>query len=158
MFNLSLQKDDRRRRRSFDNQAWQSISQLRTATSKVAREAALERTRAGLFPTTDNDVGEGKERRSRTRRWTVSDESEEPLSGKELAKRYGNMALEFDMIQQEMQLLQKEQLDYYRDVVGCEMATIQFLSTVDLFPSRSKLSNVSSIFVSFEHIVYNSEN
>ena len=88
----------------------------------------------------------------------MSDESEEPLSGKELAKRYGNMALEFDMIQQEMQLLQKEQLDYYRDVVGCEMATIQFLSTVDLFPSRSKLSNVSSIFVSFEHIVYNSEN
>ena len=40
------------------------------------------------------------------------------------------MALEFDMIQQEMQLLQKEQLDYYRDVVGCEMATIQFLSVV----------------------------
>ena len=71
-----------------------------------------------------------KEKRTRTRRWTVSDDSDEPLSTKELAKRYGNMALEFDMIQQEMQLLQKEQLDYYRDVVGCEMATIQFLSKV----------------------------
>lgn len=123
---VEKKKKEKQRRRSFDNQAWQSISQLRTATSNKARDAALERTRAGFFPNVDNqDV---KEKRTRTRRWTVSDDSDEPLSTKELAKRYGNMALEFDMIQQEMQLLQKEQLDYYRDVVGCEMATIQFLS------------------------------
>lgn len=82
------------------------------------------------MPPTDNDTTAAKERRSRTRRWTVSDEKEEPLTTKEIAKRYGNMALEFDMIQQEMLLLQKEQLDYYRDVVGCEMATVQFLSVV----------------------------
>ena len=75
-------------RRHFDNQAWQSISQLRTATSSKAREALLERTRAGFFPPTDNDTAEVKERKSRTRRWTLSDESKEPLTTKELAKRY----------------------------------------------------------------------
>ena len=123
-----MRKEINRRRRSFDNQVWQSISNLRTATSNPTREKALEHIREGFFPPVNKDGESAKERKLRTRRWTLTGDDTEGMSSHQLARRYGNMALEFDMIQKEMLLLQKEQLDYYRDVIQCEDSCIQFLN------------------------------
>ena len=71
------------------------------------------------------DFSEAKEEAvkevNRRRRWTFGDESTDAVvlrSGR--GTLYGNMALEYDMLQREMAQLQKEHLNYFKNLIKCE--------------------------------------
>jgi hypothetical protein len=122
---VNSKKVEKRRRRSFDNQVWQSISNLRTAGTSNA--AAAVHLREGFFPAIEKDKESEKDKSLRTRRWTLTPE-EQNLTDMQKGLRYGNIALELDMIHKEMIILQKEVLNKYRDSVGCQIASIRFLN------------------------------
>ena len=121
-------KKGKQRRRSFDNDAWQAISNLRTAQEKTS--AATQHIRDGFFPAAEDATEDDKKRRERSRRWTLETDEPEKETAKQKWDRYGNMALEFDIMQKEMQILQKEQINYFRDIIGCEHGNIQFLNDI----------------------------
>jgi hypothetical protein len=111
----------------FYNKAWQSISNLRT--SEINKSVAAAHIREGFFLNSEEKKENEKEKKNRTRRWTINPEdTEKSLSAIQKGNLYGNVAQELDMIHKEMLLLQREHLNYFRDVIGCEVANIQFLN------------------------------
>lgn len=112
-----------RRRRSFENQIWSSISQSRNTDNN---STASDLLRAGKL-----DVSESKEESTkdvnRRRRWTFGDESTDQIVLKSnKGTLYGNMALEYDMLQKEMAILQMEHLNYFKNLIKCERASMLF--------------------------------
>jgi hypothetical protein len=107
-----------RRRRSFDNQVWQSINQLRTSAATAA--AAADSLREGVLPEVEK-----KKSSTRQRRRTI-DHDEVKKEGR--GQQYGNMAQAYDVMQNRMLALQLEELHYVRGLVGCEYALIRFVN------------------------------
>ncbi len=117
-----------RRRRSFDQSVWKSISVLRVGDS--VNQDTLENIRRGVLNNLEKeDKSRNKSDKTRNRRWTLEhDISFEGLNSTQRANLYGNLALEFDMINSEMLALQSTILSEYIKVVGCEKATLVFVN------------------------------
>lgn len=119
-----------RRRRSFDNQVWQSIDKLRAEENH--QNPTLDALRAGKFnelasapSKQESDHLDTGDKPKRTRRRSFGDNNN-PVQNKAIL--YGNMALEYDMIQKELATLQTEDLNRFRDVIGCDKASIFFIN------------------------------
>ena len=117
-----------RRRRSFDHKAWDTIEKTRTADAD--NHNAVEFIRAGIADNSEAKE-EAKKAQNRRRRWTFGDESTEELVLKmNRGTLYGNMALELDMLQKEMAILQEEHLNHFKNLINCERGSILFLNDV----------------------------
>ncbi|RYH26447.1 hypothetical protein EON65_14615 [archaeon] len=134
----TLQKEKakaNRRRRSFDNSVWQSISSLRTKEKQNALAAA--QLREGHFENlspqhseSKNDGNNSKKNAGR-RRWSFNNEEGcgPPMRNiHDKATAYGNFALEFDMLQSSLKALEHEYLDKFCLMLNCEKASIFFLN------------------------------
>jgi hypothetical protein len=128
-------KKRRQRRRSFDNQIWQKINTLRT-NDKVS-SGISEQMRDRISSPQEGEQRPGSSSRGskkagdslRRRRHSFGQETNlDGLSGKAKAKAYGNRALELDMIQKEMQVLENEHLTQFRKLLNCEAGRIYFYS------------------------------
>ena len=107
-----------RRRRSFDHDVWDHINKLRHHDLKP-----VELLREGSAHAPKKETKEHAERR---RRWSFGEDlnTDNKISR---AKAYGNSALDFDILQKELLLLQKESLDKYKSIINCDKATIFFV-------------------------------
>lgn len=112
-----------RRRRSFDTSAWQTIEKLRTSDNVNAEAASF--LREGKI-----EALEAQEKKThRRRRWTFGDEStDETVLNADKGTLYGNMALEYDIMQRELNILQEEYLNQFRNIIRCERASILFVN------------------------------
>lgn len=110
-----------RRRRSFDHQVWQSISNLRTKQSNIA--SAADSLREGIF----QEAKPKPKSSHRRRRWSFG-EGEKAGTTFDKAQQYGNLAQEYDMMLSNLRSLQEEYLSEVRSIVNCEVASILFLN------------------------------
>lgn len=141
-------KKQARRRRSFDSDVWNSISNMRKKSVNSA--AVADQLRLGLFSNTEEakpNSGPSDRRgslmvgsevaatRDRTRRWSFHGNDGEANSalvqaGMERAKAmmYGNMALEYDIMLTNLHTLQSEYLNQFKDTLNCEVASLFFVN------------------------------
>lgn len=131
--NKTVSKDRKkadRRRRSFDNSVWQSISSLRTKEKQSA--AAALQLREGITIPTNKDPITTKRTPTAKRRWSFANDDDEssPVSagGREKAMAYGNLALEFDMLQTNLKVLEQQYLSKFCSTLNCEKASIFFVN------------------------------
>lgn len=120
-------KGQRTRRRSFDHQAWNKINALRT--KDVTSENAAEQLRYGIKP----DVVKKKEKEGhvhmRARRYSFGEKTPmDQLTRVQKGNLYGNMALEYDMIQKEMAMIKAEHLLVFQALINCESGRLYFVS------------------------------
>ena len=144
----SEKKKQARRRRSFDSDVWNSISTMRKKS--VNNAAIAEQLRKGVFsnPEEQPQAKPNNDRRSsviggpesavaafrdRNRRWSFHGNDGESYSanvqaGMERARAvmYGNMALEYDMMLTNLNLLQTEVLNQFKETINCEVASLFF--------------------------------
>jgi hypothetical protein len=118
----------RRKRRSFDNVVWNKINSLRSS-DQAAHQAAGE-LRQGHKPTVvkkkEKDAGLG---RVRVRRHSFGEEKPmDQLTAVQKGNLYGNMALEYDMIQKEMMLIKAEHLLVFQSMLNCQAGRLFFVS------------------------------
>ena len=106
-----------RRRRSFDHDVWDHINKLRSKDL-----TGVENMRVGLLPS--GDAKESKGTMSRRRR---SFGEAMPEGNMERSRHYGDVALEFDILQKELVLLQDDLLNKYKKLINCDRASIFFL-------------------------------
>lgn len=110
------------RRRSFDQNAWDAIEKTRNNKGLDIVDFIRDgNANSGITAPTDK-----KEGKRRTRRWSF-DEDLDTGTGLNRAKLYGNRALEFDILQKELRLLQQDHLAWCKAMIKCEMATIIFI-------------------------------
>jgi hypothetical protein len=147
-------KIDPERRRSFDEQIWNSISNMRhkpnehTAAADHLRsqhtadsdgpehlvidggQPATGRGTGGLGSNASGATsGTGTNRRRRTSFGeNVNDESFPLNNQRDKANLYGNMALEYDMMMKDLKTLQQEYLNKFRMIINCEKASIFFVN------------------------------
>lgn len=142
-------KKQARRRRSFDADVWNSISNMRKKSVNSA--AIAEQLRLGVFSNTDETKASSSstERRGsavlsgsnvsgtkdRARRWSFHGNDGESNSalvqaGMERAKAmmYGNMALEYDIMLTNLHTLQTEFLNEFKKTINCEVASLFFVN------------------------------
>lgn len=145
-------KEAEKRRRSFDSQIWQSISNLRNKQSEIS--AAAENLRSsvaaevkepaeapsslppplviGGSSSGKNEKTSGSQSTRHRRRWsfgspeTANDEAF--TSAYQRAQAYGNMALEYDMMVTSLKSLQSDILNKFRTIINCEKASIFFVN------------------------------
>lgn len=127
----ALQKEKKkadRRRRSFDNSVWQSISSLRTKENKSAAAAAA--LREGQFsesPSHSESASKKSSGGGGRRRWSFSEEQAN-TTARDKANAYGNLALEYDMLQSNLKALENEYLSKFCSTLSCEKASIFFVN------------------------------
>lgn len=148
-------KRQARRRRSFDSDVWNSISNMRKKSVNNALMA--DQLRQGHFSNTEDEpkpTSRGTENRrgsvgnpaevlsagaagskERGRRWSFhgnDGESHTALvqAGMERARAmmYGNMALEYDIMLTNLHTLQTEVLNKFKETIGCEVASLFFVN------------------------------
>eukprot|EP01038_Epipyxis_sp_PR26KG_P015556 gene15556-21005_t len=120
-----------RRRRSFDTQVWQSISNLRTKTA--ASEKAAEQLREGIInepkdPFTHERKHSFTKLRRRKSLGELTDTNFSNLNNFEKGVLYGNMALEYDVMLTSLNDLQNNHLHYFKNLINCEVASLIFLN------------------------------
>lgn len=115
------------RSRSFDKDVWETIAKLRGGTNKTS--LGVQNLRNGIFENLDETKKINSDE-SRTRRWSYGSSADGTLalSAPNKAILYGNMALKYDVIQKEIHSLQAEKISHFKDIIGCEMGHILFLS------------------------------
>ena len=106
------------RRRSFDHNVWDSISQMRNSDT-----SAVDALREGLSDVSKKKASEGGGQRRR--RWSFDDDMN-PVNHSDKGKLFGNRALEFDIMLKELKLLQDNHLNKYKNLIKCDKATIIF--------------------------------
>jgi hypothetical protein len=149
-------KRQARRRRSFDADVWNSISNMRKKS--VNNAAMADQLRQGLFSNTEEPkatAGGNEARRSsignlaeapipvagaaagreRGRRWSFHGNDAEAhtalvQAGMERARAmmYGNMALEYDIMLTNLHTLQTDVLNKFKETIGCEVASLFFVN------------------------------
>lgn len=107
-----------RRRRSFDNGVWRAVAKSRSSDTK-----AVEKLREGNASVGEPSVLEGK-KSSRVRRYSFGVED---VSDAEKGRMYGNRAQQYDIIKKELDAIQGEYLNVFRNMINCEKASILFL-------------------------------
>jgi hypothetical protein len=112
------------RRRSFDQNAWDAIEKTRNKGAGLEVVDFIRDGNANVSLAAPTVKKTDKTRRSR--RWSF-DEDLNTGTGLNRAKLYGNRALEFDMLQKELRLLQHDHLAWCKAMIKCEMATIVFI-------------------------------
>lgn len=105
-----------RRRRSFDHDVWDHINKLRSKDL-----TGVENMRVGILPSGDKESRETMSRRRRSFGEAM------PEGKVERSKHYGDVALEFDILQKELILLQDDLLNKYKKLINCDRASIFFL-------------------------------
>jgi hypothetical protein len=140
-------KKQARRRRSFDSDVWNSISNMRKKS--VNNAAIADQLRQGLFSNPEESKpvaaearrgsvavgGAAGEARDRNRRWSFTGNDGEAHTalvhaGMERARAmmYGNMALEYDIMLTSLHTLQTEVLNKFKETLGCEVASLFFVN------------------------------
>jgi hypothetical protein len=123
-----------RRRRSFNNSVWQSIDSLRTKEKSNAVAAA--HLRQGIFTGNSPSLSEAKSESKKEggrRRWSFPASDDASTCGEvknihDKAAAYGNLALEFDMLQSSLKSLELEYLSKFCSMLNCEKASIFFVN------------------------------
>ena len=141
-------KKQARRRRSFDADVWNSISNMRKKSVNSA--AVAEQLRAGMFANTDTKPavaggdrrssiasfdGSGVGSKDRTKRWSFHGNDAESHTAlvhasieRARAMMYGNMALEYDIMLTNLHTLQTEVLNQFKETINCEVASLFFVN------------------------------
>lgn len=139
-------KKQARRRRSFDSDVWNSISTMRKKS--VNNAAMADQLRLGVFSNPSVEESKSSDRRSsiiggpdsvvatskdRNRRWSFHGNDGEShtanvQAGMERARAvmYGNMALEYDIMLTNLNTLQTEVLNQFKETINCEVASLFF--------------------------------
>lgn len=112
------------RRRDFDNQAWEHISKIRHSEE---HNTAVDNLRGGLLQTPP-DTAKANGRRRTFDEDDMKITSSPPDKSLPRGITYGNLALEYDTLMQQLIKLQSEQLGYYRNIIHCEVANIFFVN------------------------------
>mmetsp|Transcript_1873 Transcript_1873/g.1953 ORF Transcript_1873/g.1953 Transcript_1873/m.1953 type:complete len:623 (+) Transcript_1873:231-2099(+) len=122
------------RRRSFDQQVWNAIGKHKVK-DKEEMQAAITHLRAGtqevqhrFEPNKSQEDDKREAKNARRRRWTYNNTDKAEHDPRTKAMMFGNRALEFDIIQSDLQVLQDEILTEFKNIIGCEAATILFLN------------------------------
>lgn len=152
-------KKQARRRRSFDADVWNSISNMRrkTATSN----AIADQLRMGVLTSEEHKQKEqplvpntstketNRPPKDKTRRWSFHGHDADSHAAhiqaaveKSRALMYGNMALEYDMMLTNLHTLQTEYLNKFKNTINCEVASLFFVNNKTqellLFSDNSK--------------------
>jgi len=122
-------KAERRKRRSFDNDVWDKINALRS--KDISSNRAVEQMREGHVPDVIKMKEREKEQSLRARRYSFGEKTPiDQLTSKQKGKLYGNMALEYDIIQKEMAMIKAEHMLFFQSLINCEMGRLYFVSEV----------------------------
>lgn len=121
------------RRKTFDSKAWQSITKFRRQSIIDSNQSVvLDNLREGKTEIVKEPVITKATRRYSTLVLSddiiVDNNLISTRSSKALATAYGNMALEQNMLQQQLKKLQNDQLAYYKNIINCELANIFFVN------------------------------
>ena len=140
---LEERKKQARRRRSFDEAVWNKINNMRTKQQEVA--AAADILRDGLVADSKDSLSAKAEHSRgnsigvstsgkhvvRGRRWSFGGNNNDDLTNPHnKGMAYGNLALQYDMIQSNLRTLQHEYLSKFKASVKCERASIFFVNDV----------------------------
>ena len=137
-----------RRKSNFDNQAWSKISKIRDSDGPKTslenlREGNITARNSNNNTSLENTMKNGNSSNNNTsrRRHTMElDENTDnlPLNNSNMNANsnvnankginYGNMALEYDSLLNQLKKLQNEQLTYYKNIINCEIANILFIN------------------------------
>jgi hypothetical protein len=144
---MAEKKKQARRRRSFDSDVWNSISNMRKKSVNSA--AIADQLRQGIFSNPEESkpaaaearrgsaalCGAAGEARDRNRRWSFHGNDADGHTalvhaGMERARAmmYGNMALEYDIMLTSLHTLQTEVLNKFKETLGCEVASLFFVN------------------------------
>lgn len=122
-----------RRRRSFDTNVWQSISNLRTKAA--AQQQAADNLREGIIANTAPKANTAREKTRRRSfdadRYRGGDDDGNATASSlhDKAVQYGNMAQEYDIMLNDLKTLQNEHVQRFKNAVNCEVATIMFINS-----------------------------
>ena len=120
-------KNFRRKRRSFDNAVWNKINALRT--KEVVAHDAAEDLRHGRKPAILKEKEDKSNHKHRTRRYSFGENTPmDQLTAAQKGNLYGNMAMEYDIIQKEMATIKAEHLLLFQSLINCSTGRIYFLS------------------------------
>ena len=120
-------KSFRRKRRSFDNAVWNKINALRT--KEDISHVAAEDLRHGRKPSIVKKQEDKSHHKHRTRRYSFGENTPmDQLTTAQKGNLYGNMAMEYDIIQKEMATIKAEHLLLFQSLINCATGRIYFLS------------------------------
>ena len=119
-----------RRRRSFDEAIWNNINNMRNKQTEFAN--AADNLREGIIAEPKENKVEKAANQNRRRRWSFGEpgsfKPEDINSNFSKAIAYGNLALQYDSIQNELKQLQHEYLNKFITTIKCDKATIYFIN------------------------------
>jgi hypothetical protein len=117
----------RTKRRSFDNAAWNKINALRS--KDIVSHNAADELRKGIKPTVVKKKEKEGHLKMRARRYSFGEATPmDQLTSVQKGNLYGNMALEYDMIQKEMAMIKAEHLLVFQALINCESGRLYFVS------------------------------